>query len=62
MWTWEFLQIMSLRPLARRQSYEFRKAMRGPADLDLLTIEPGPRGGMSRAKFEWTERAYSSLR
>lgn len=58
MHTWAFLQIINLRGLAATQSHEFRRAIRALADVGLLTIEPGHRGGMSRAKFSWTKSAY----
>lgn len=35
-----------------------RRGLRALSDVGLLSIKPGPRGGMSRAKFTWTKRAY----
>ncbi len=56
--TWTFFQVINLQTLASNQNHEFRRAVRALSDVGFLSIEPGPRGGMSRATFSWTKRAY----
>lgn len=62
--TWALIEIFSIEIEAQciRQpaidKHPVRIALRALADVGLLSIKPGPRGGMSRASFTWTERAY----
>jgi hypothetical protein len=54
--TWAFRTILYV--TENLGNYEVRRALRALEDVGLVTIEPGPRGGMATAKLTWTERAY----